>query len=91
MNVPVPDPPARQVEVENPEAATTNANEANDIVMAEANMKPVPSTIPEVNAENAPEASVVQPEATVVATTPVPPPRPYTIEQAYNHGQLTTV
>ena len=33
-NVIVTDPPARQVEVENLEAATTNTNEANDVVMA---------------------------------------------------------
>ena len=84
VNVPVPDPPAHQVEVENLEAATTNTNEANDIVMAEATVEPVPSTVPEVNAENAPEA-------TVAATAPIPPPRPYTIEQAYNHGELITV
>ena len=89
--MPVPDPPVRQEEVDNVVAATANANEANDVVMAEANVEPVPSTVPEVNAENAPEASVVQPEATVAATAPVPPPRPYTIEQAYNHGELITV
>ena len=89
--MPVLDPPAHQVEVENLEAATTNTNEANDVVMAEANVEPVPSIVPEVNAENALEASVVQPEASVVATTPIPPPRPHTIEQAYNHGQLITV
>ena len=59
--------------------------------MAEANVEPIPSTEPEVNAENAPEASDVQPEATVAATAPVSPPRPYTIEQAYSHGELTTV
>ena len=59
--MPVPNPPAQPVEVENVEAATTNTNEANDIVMAEANVEPVPSTVPEVNAGNAPEASVVQP------------------------------
>ena len=91
VNVPVPDPPAHQVEVENVEAATTNTNEANDVVMAEANVEPAPSNMPEVNAATAPEASVVQPEATVAATAPVPPPRPYTIEQAYNHGGLVTV
>ena len=88
VNVSVPDPPAQQVEIENLEAATTNTNEANDIVMAEANVEPVPSTVPEVNADNAPDASIVQPEATVAATAPVLPPRPYTIEQAYNHGEL---
>src|SRR4051812_18250725 len=34
VNVSVSDPPAHQVEVENLEAATTNTNEANDVVMA---------------------------------------------------------
>ena len=91
VNVSVPDPPAHQVEVENVEAATTNTNEANDVVMAEANVEPAPSNMPEVNAATTPEASIVQPEATVAPTTPVPPPRPYTIEQAYNHGELITV
>ena len=89
--MPVPDPPAHQVEVENLEAATTNTNEANDVVMAEANLELAPTNVPEANDVTAPEVSVVQPEASVVATAPVPPPRPYTIEQAYNHGQLTTV
>ena len=91
MNVLVPDPPARQVEVENPEAATTNASEANDVVMAEANVELAPTSVPEANNATAPEAPVVQPEALVVAIAPIPSPRPYTIEQAYNHGQLTTV
>ena len=87
----MPDPPTPQVEVENPEAATTNTNEANDVVMAEANVELAPTNVPEANAATAPEAFVVQPEATVAATAPVPPPRPYTIEQAYNHGNLITV
>ncbi|MGS7457348.1 hypothetical protein, partial [Mycobacterium tuberculosis] len=79
------DPPARQVEVENLEAATTNTNEANDIVMDEVNVEPAPTNVPEANDATAPEASVVQPNASVVATAPVPPPRPHTIEKAYNH------
>ena len=91
VNVPVPDPPAHRVEVENLEAATTNTNEANDVVMAEVNVEPAPTNVPEANDAPAPQVSVVQPEASVVATAPVPPPRLYTIEQAYNHGQLTTV
>ena len=43
VNVPVPDPPAHKVEVENLEAATTNTNEANDVVMAEVNVEPAPT------------------------------------------------
>ena len=69
----MPDPPAHQVEVENLEAATTNTNEANDVVMAEANVEPTP--MPEVTEAidaTAPEASVVQPNAS--ATPPVPAP-----------------
>ena len=59
VNVSMPDPPAPQVEVENPEAATTNASEANDVVMAEANVEPASSNMPEVNAATALEASVM--------------------------------
>ena len=69
----MPDPPTHQVEVENLDTATTNTNEANDVVMAEANVEPIP--MPEVNEANdatAPEASAVQPNAS--ATTPVPAP-----------------
>ena len=46
VNVPVPDPLAHQVEVENLVAATTNTNEANDVVMAEANVEPAPTNEP---------------------------------------------
>ena len=94
MNVPVPDPRAHQVEVENLEAATTNTNEANDVVMAEANVEPAPTKVSEANEANdatAPEACVVQPDVSVDATALVLPSRPHTIEQAYNHGQLITV
>ena len=91
MNVSVPDPPAHQVEVENLEAAPTNTNEAHDVVMTEASVEPAPTYMPEANAATAPEASVVQHEASLVTTAPVPPPRRHTIEQAYNHGQLITV
>ena len=70
------DPPAHQVEVENLEAATTNTNEANDVVMTEANVEPAPTNVPEANDATAPEASTVQPDASAVATAPVPPPRP---------------
>ena len=48
-NVIVTDPPARQVEVENLEAATTNTTEATDAVMAEANVEPSPTKTPEVS------------------------------------------
>ena len=59
--------------------------------MAEANVELESNSVPETNEATAPEAPVVQPEASAAATAPVPPPRPYTIEQAYNHGQLITV
>ena len=86
VNVPVPDPPVHQEEVENVEAATTNDNEADDVVMADANVAPEVNVVPEVIAPEvnaAPDANL-QPEVT--ATAPVPPPRPHTIEQAYNYG-----
>ena len=81
-NVPMPDPPATEEEVENIEVATTNTTEANDVVMANNTM------VPEAN--DAPEASV-QPEAHVDAEATVPSPRPHTIEHAFDHGQLVTV
>ena len=103
----VSDPPAPQVEAENVEAATTNVNTASDVVMADANVEPAPTSVPEANVATtpetteaaapeanetiAPEAPVVQPDASTVAPAPVPPPRPHTIEQAYSHGQLTTI
>ena len=58
----MPDPPAHQVEVENLEAATTNTNEANDVVMAEVNVEPAPTNVPEANDAPAPQVSIVQPE-----------------------------
>ena len=88
-NVIVPDPQVvEQMEVENNEAATNNASESNDIVMAEDNVELATTSVPEANAATAPEASeataseapVVQHEASVAANAPVPPPRPYTIE-----------
>ena len=91
MNVPVPDPPTPQVEVENPETATTNTIEANDVVMAEDSVEPAPNTVPEANEANDAPTTDVQPDASVDTTAPVPPPRPHTIEQAYNYGQLITV
>ena len=79
------------MEVENVEAATTNTNEANDVVMAEANVEPAPTHVPEANEANDAPATNVQPDASVDATAPVLPPRPHTIEQAFNYGQLITV
>ena len=58
MNVLVPDPPAHQVEVENLEAATTNTNEATNVVMAEANVEPSPTKAPEVSEATDPATSV---------------------------------
>ena len=57
VNMPMPDPPTPQVEVENPEAATTNASEANDVVMAKANVDLEPTSVPEANEATAPEAN----------------------------------
>ena len=68
----VPDPPVlQQMEVENTKAATNTATDVNDVVMAEYNVER--------------EANVVH-EVTVNAEAPVPPRRPHTIEQAYDHG-----
>ena len=55
LNVPVPDPPARLEEVENVEAASANANEANDIVMADTNVEPTPTSVPEANVATEPK------------------------------------
>ena len=89
------DPPAPEVEVTNTEAAADINTEANDVVMAEANVAPEANVVPEVNAPEAnaaPEANL-QPEVitTAITTAPVPPPRPHTIEQAFDRGQLVTV
>ena len=62
-NVSVPNPPAHQVEVENLEAATTNTNEATDVVMAEANVEPAPTQELEVSEANDNTASVPAPAA----------------------------
>ena len=59
----VTDPPARQVEVENLEAATTNTNEATDAVMAEANVEPSPTEAPEVSEATDATASIPAPAA----------------------------
>ena len=88
MNVSVPDPPAQQEEVESPEAATTNASEAHDVVMTEANVAPQVNTVDEANA---PPASNVQPDASANASAPVLPPRPHTIEHAFYQGELVPV
>ena len=63
-NMNVTDPLARQAEVENLEATTTNTNEATDVVMAEANVTPKANAAPEAN---------LQPEVNATATAPVPP------------------
>ena len=89
------DPPATQVEDDNIEATTNTNTEANDVVMAEATVAPEVHVVPEViapEANAAPDANL-QPEVntTATATAHVPPPRPHTIEQAYDHGQLVTV
>ncbi len=57
------DPPATQVEVNNIEAATTNTNEATDVVMAEANVEPTPTHEPEVSEANDATAPVPAPAA----------------------------
>ena len=49
------DPPATQVEVNNIEATTNTNTEANDVVMAEANVAPEVNVVPEVIA---PEVNV---------------------------------
>ena len=62
-NVLVTDPPARQVEVENLEAATTNTNEATDAGMAKANVEPPLTQAPEVSEANDATAPVPAPAA----------------------------
>ena len=56
QNVSVPDPPVRQEEAENVEAATTNVNTACDVVMAEANVEPT-LTVPEANVATEPKVN----------------------------------
>ena len=57
-NVIVTDPLARQVEVENLEAATAYTTEATDAVMAEANVETSPTKAPEVSEATDPATSV---------------------------------
>ena len=79
-NVVVPDPPViEQMEVENTEAVTNNATEANDTVMVEDDVEPE---------DNAATDTIVPP---ISSNDDVPSPRPHTIEQAYDRGQLVTV
>jgi hypothetical protein len=79
-NVIVPDPPVvEEMEVENNEVATTNTTEANDTVMAEDNVEPK---------ANAATDTIVQP---IASDNAVPPPRPHTMDRAFNRGELVTV
>ena len=68
-NVIVADPPARQVEVENLEAAT----DATDAVMDEASVEPSPTQAPEVSEATDPAASVPAllpvPNSTIMLST----------------------
>ena len=76
----MPNPPVlEQMEVENPEAATDNATEANDTVMAEDNVEPE---------ANATTNTIVTP---IISDDVVPPPRPHTMERAFNRTDLVTV
>ena len=97
------DPPAPKVEVTNTEAATNINTEANDVVMAEANVAPEANVVPEVQAPEAnvaPKANaapdvIIPPEAIVPlaahvndnSNAPVPPPRHHTVELAFDRGQ----
>ena len=76
----MPNPPfVEQMEVEIPEAATTNYTEASDSVMAEDNVEPEVNDNAKANANS--EANIV-----------VPPPRPHTMELARNtSGELVAV
>ena len=98
----VSDPPASEVEVNNLEAATNINTEANDVVMAKATVAPEATAVPEVQAPKAPAApeanteaheANVAPEAQINdnVNAPVPPPRPHTIELAFDHGQPVMV
>ena len=98
----VSDPPAPEVEVTNTEAATNINTEANDVVMAEANVALEATAVPEVHAPEAsaaPEANTEAHEANVApeaqindnANAPVSPPRPHTIELAFDRGQPVMV
>ena len=84
------DPPARQVEVENLEAATTNTNEATDAVMAEANVEPTPTQEPEVSEANDATASVTEPAAGPQFDYHIEhkPQRSYYSSILYNQGRI---
>ena len=85
------DPPATQVEVDNIEATTNTHTEANDVVMAEANMAPEANVVQEVNAPEANAAPEANLQPDVNADAPVPPPRPHTIGLAFDRGQPVMV
>ena len=87
----VSDPPAPEVEVTNTEAATNINTEVNDVVMAEANVAPEANVVPDVAAPEAYAAPDANLQLEANASAPVPPPKPHTIEQAYDRGQLVTV
>ena len=73
------------MEVENVEAAT-NTPEANDHVLADDRVEPEANAVPEANGN-------LEASATPVPTNGVvPPPRPHTMELAYNRDmELVTV
>ena len=67
------------MQVETPEAATNNATEANDSVMAEDNVEPE---------ANVATDTIVPP---IISDDAVPPPRPHTMECTLNRHELVTV
>ncbi|XP_037450714.1 proteoglycan 4-like [Triticum dicoccoides] len=72
-----------------PETHEDVAPEVNEDVAPAAHETAAPDAneeaAPEANMTTAPETPVVQPDSSDVAPAPVPPPRPHTIEKAYDH------